>query len=836
MFTWNLQYVSKTRLSETLKQLMIESGKGDILVRIHTAIHKADEAVELARFIKDLVPGANIVGTSTSAIISGGKLIGDQCVISITQMSEGSIRCARIPVTDEAGIVPPSRLIEKVKQAVIGDDTKEMLIFFTEMYRDINHFVEESNTELLGVQMIGGVANKNDVISDKLKSGFVFDENGWSDSAVIVATFSGSKFECCGSFATGAQVAGEELVITKTEGNRILKVNGVKAAAAYRGVVGEEIDENPEISFLFPLVYSGEPDVPFMIGYNRDGLHANHNVAEGKKIKISFVYDRKTIADNHSMFNKIETFEKAETLFAYTCRDRFRMYPNTVMWELSLYENSNICGCLTEGEIACVDGVNVFTNNAFVACISGENEAVQQYNPYVFSYSKILVEDNKKLIEALTDIVSRFKGGNSVVTENLKAFIKDAELKLLYTEDENVLNEAALNMDMEIAGYDRVCLIDVLDTASMRSVFSDQTIELTYKNYISRCSIFAARNDYRMYLLNRWQIAIAAPSYMTSLMKFVKDMKALQNQLFETSEDQIAIVPVFCIINDCSVENLRSAYSIARLEMMQKNTQFHVCDEVEEEVDEETLRERYHMVNVINYALSHDGVVPYFQGIYDNNSEKIHHYEALMRLVDENGNIYYPENFLEVARTYGVLYDSMSIAMIKKVFDKFRDSKDNCVSINLSMRDIKNEDLTDYIYSFLSTASYPKNYIFEILENEDVDDYDLLVRFVDKIHSLGGSISIDDFGSGYSNLQHIASIHSDFIKIDGSIIKNCYSNKESERLVALISGWKDLSTREVRIVAEFVENEEIQGIIKQHGIDFSQGYFFSKPSPDIDNM
>ena len=130
---------------------MIESGKGDILVRIHTAIHKPDEAVELARFIKDIIPGAHILGTSTSAIISGGKLIGDQCVISITQMSEGSIRCARIPVTDEAGIVPPSRLIEKVKQAVIGDDTKEMLIFFTEMYRDINHFVDQSNTELPGV-------------------------------------------------------------------------------------------------------------------------------------------------------------------------------------------------------------------------------------------------------------------------------------------------------------------------------------------------------------------------------------------------------------------------------------------------------------------------------------------------------------------------------------------------------------------------------------------------------------------------------------------------------------------------------------------------------------
>ena len=79
MFTWNLMFVSQKRLEDTLSQLMVGDGEDkDVLVRIHTAIHTAEEAVDLASFVKRLIPNARILGTSTSAIISGGKLIHDQ--------------------------------------------------------------------------------------------------------------------------------------------------------------------------------------------------------------------------------------------------------------------------------------------------------------------------------------------------------------------------------------------------------------------------------------------------------------------------------------------------------------------------------------------------------------------------------------------------------------------------------------------------------------------------------------------------------------------------------------------------------------------------------------
>ncbi len=495
-------------------------------------------------------------------------------------------------------------------------------------------------------------------------------------------------------------------------------------------------------------------------------------------------FKNQIIADNRSAFNRIETFEKAETLFGYTCRDRSRMYPNSVRWELSVYENSNISGCITEGEIGRIDDMNVYANCSFAVAALGESDAVQQYNPYVFSNTQALEVDNSRLIGYLMDMESYYADNNAVAT-GLRDFIRDCELKLLYTEDDGILNESAMHMDIKLGGYDRVCMIDVLDTSRMGIVFPEQKIDATGKSFLSKCAAFVSGKDYRMYRIDKWKVAIAAPSFMVSLKGFSEDMKLLQRRLFETSEQFIAIVPVFCIINGADADTIGSVYTTARLEMMHKNVQFYVCDGTPEEIDEESIRERYHMVNVINYALSHDKVIPYFQGIYDNREKGIHHYESLIRLEDENGKVYYPGSFLDVARSFGLLYDELSRTMVRKVFEKFKDSPDRSVSINLGMRDIQNKEMTDYIYEFLATARYPGNFVFEILENEDVDDYELLIGFVDRIHKLGGLVSIDDFGSGYSNLQHLASIHSDYIKIDGSIVRNCCEDPESENLMSL---------------------------------------------------
>lgn len=834
MFTWNIQFISKKRLGDTLNQLMVSNGENqDVLIRIHTAIHTPEDAVQLAAFIKGIIPNARILGTSTSAIVCEGKLIHDQCLVSVTQMDEGTVRTARMPLGEAGAMVSADQLSAAAADLMIREDTKLLFAFVPEEYRDIERFVEYSNAWKPAVQMIGGVTDRNDMIGG---SGFVFDENGWSAQEMILAALGGETVECFADFATGIQIVGDLHEITDVRDNHITEIDGKPAAEFIREGIGGDLCLKTEVGFYFPLAYHfGHIDVPFLYGFlGEDGIGANHNVTIGRKIRRAFFYDRKIVSDNRSMFNRLESFEKGEALFTYACKDRFRIYPNSVVWELSAYENSNMSGCLTQGEISNVDGRNVFTSCAFVLAAVGENPGSQQLNPYVFSHTNSLAEDNQKLIGYLTDAAfASSQDTDAAMKESIRSFVDSCRQMLLYSEKDNIPNEAALYMDLSQGGYDRVCLIDVTDQRSIRTVFSEQVIEKTHAHFVSEITSFAGQKNYRAYLLKQWQMAVAVPSYMVSLEDFAEDMRVLQKQMFEMQGDCIPIVSVFCIIDGSTAETLKSVYDAARLEMIQKNIQFHVCNGKEEELDEQSILEKYRMVNAIIYALSHDGVVPYYQGIYDNKGQTIHHYEALMRLRDENGKIFSPFSFLDVARSYGLLYDALSMEMLRKVFEAFRDSEENSVSINLGMRDIRNKELTRYICSFLATAPHPEHFIFEILENEDVDEYDTILRFVNSIHKLGGKISIDDFGSGYSNLLHVVSIPADFLKIDGSIVRECCSNRASEGLVQMISTWNRVSERDTSIVAEYVESKEIQAKLLQYNIEYSQGYLFSRPVPAI---
>lgn len=242
---------------------------------------------------------------------------------------------------------------------------------------------------------------------------------------------------------------------------------------------------------------------------------------------------------------------------------------------------------------------------------------------------------------------------------------------------------------------------------------------------------------------------------------------------------------------------------------------------------EARLLNKNHMVNVIREVLEEDGVIPYFQPLYDNRRENITEYESLMRLKDKAGNIYTPGEFMDVAKEYG-LYMQLSKAMITKVFALFREREES-VSINLSAYDINSSRMREVIYGELEKTKDAKNFIFEILESENFRDPDLLVRFIEKVRRYNVRIAVDDFGAGFTNLMEIANLNPDFIKIDGQIIRGVLKHDVNKKIVGTI---KHLANAlDMKIVAEYVENKDLQDYISSEQIDLSQGYHFSEPKP-----
>ena len=228
----------------------------------------------------------------------------------------------------------------------------------------------------------------------------------------------------------------------------------------------------------------------------------------------------------------------------------------------------------------------------------------------------------------------------------------------------------------------------------------------------------------------------------------------------------------------------------------------------------------------IKEAIKDDKIVPFYQPIVDNNTGETVKYEALARIVN-NDTILMPGAFLDISKKIKY-YNDITRAIIFKSFDNFRNVKDKQISVNLTIDDIANIRTFNFIIEQLSQNENNEHITFELVETEGVEDFDLFDKFVHTVRKFGAKISIDDFGTGYSNFSYLSKMEPDFLKIDGSLIKNIVNEKGFDVVKAIVDFAK---MYDIKTIAEFVENEDIYVLVKELGIDYSQGYYFGRPIP-----
>ncbi len=229
-------------------------------------------------------------------------------------------------------------------------------------------------------------------------------------------------------------------------------------------------------------------------------------------------------------------------------------------------------------------------------------------------------------------------------------------------------------------------------------------------------------------------------------------------------------------------------------------------------------------------AIDEDKIVPLFQPIVDVKTQKIVKYEALMRIVDENGTYIAPIHFLELAKK-NKLYHQLTRIMIDKTFEKFKDVS-YIVSINISVEDILNREIYNFILEKLRTSQMSERVVFEIIESDGIENFDEVIEFINEVKKYGARVSIDDFGTGYSNFEYLMKLKVDYIKIDGSMIKNIDTNKDSQLITQTIVEFA--KKMNIQTVAEFVYSKNIFDKVVELDVDFAQGYYFGEPSETIE--
>ena len=235
-------------------------------------------------------------------------------------------------------------------------------------------------------------------------------------------------------------------------------------------------------------------------------------------------------------------------------------------------------------------------------------------------------------------------------------------------------------------------------------------------------------------------------------------------------------------------------------------------------------------INYVKLALQENRVICFYQPIYNHQTGEIYKYESLVRIKDKSGKIISPMEFLPELKHTNIHY-KLTQRILSIVFDAFRDNSLS-VSINLNFSDFINQDIEDTIINELSNnRDLASRVTFEILESDEIDNIALLKEKIDTLRSLGSKISIDDFGSGYSNFRTVLDMDANYLKIDGSLIKNIDKNEKDFQVVKSIINFA--KEAQMKTIAEFVHSQEVYDKLLTIDVDYLQGYYIAQPSEKI---
>jgi len=286
----------------------------------------------------------------------------------------------------------------------------------------------------------------------------------------------------------------------------------------------------------------------------------------------------------------------------------------------------------------------------------------------------------------------------------------------------------------------------------------------------------------------------------------------------------------FFISYTCGVasnqKNIFAYADIALREAKNKKLKILLYDESLKNI--EHFKNNIQWVDRLNKAIQEDNVVPHFQPIFNYKTGKIDKYEALMRIT-ENDTILYPNSFLPIAKKTK-LYPELTYKMIEKVLDKFS-TNDLEFSLNLCIEDLMNKELTTFLYEYAKKKNVFKRMVLEIVESEEIVDNSYIYNIIKKFKKEGTKLAIDDFGSGYSNYEYLISLQADYIKIDGSITKLIKSDSRTLDVVKSITEFANKS--DIKVIVEFVSDEQIDTILREIGVDYAQGYYYGKPQAEL---
>lgn len=798
------------------------------LILVHTASHSKDEVPALTAPLAELFPESDIVGTSAASVIYCGKLYSDRCLISFISTDRAEIKTSVINYEGKTA----AELADEAAEKLIGYNTKAMLNFFADPFMDIADYVSALDSRYPDVKIAGGIADEPapDVPA------FVFTADGVYDKAFVAVSFGGNLITSSYTI-TGCMPLSDYHTVTKCHDTIIDEIDGIPAAEWFKDILGIDnfitsgptADLENSILVRFPLV-TVPSSAPMFVYYessdNSIRLYST-SCPQNTRFRLSYQSTLSNAENSIAASRKIaET--PCETLFVCTCILRETIFDNCAKRDLMPYIHAGACGALFRGEIGYSEGHSAYLNGTCSLLALAENENYIRVDNTVINDSEMLDKFDviyENLLQRHTENVHNQSG------ELMKRIVSQEKLISRSVFEDSITGRDNLNKfiyDNRKGIFNKGCLVMIEKGDIAAGRLGADAFGSILKADIARMQKYINENYYslecRIYVYNDYSFLITTDKDISNELFLAAAQNLFVNfGTIEMPEFRYSCVNHFMVV--AGEQNMLDKIKLMKANSAKNTERFVIYDSAQG--IEHAIEESMKTVALINYAIMNDTVTPYFQPIYDNQTGRIDKFEALMRLIGPDGKVYYPGQFLDAAKEYR-LYLQMSKIMITKVFSLFEE-RDETVSINLSAYDINSPEIRGLIYEHLERIGNADHFIFEVLESEEFRDIEVLKKFIAKVRRHNVRIAIDDFGSGFTNLLEIAQLSPNYIKIDGQIVREVADSEMHRKIVGTILHLA--KSFDIDLIAEYIENAELQNYASSHGVRYSQGYFFSQPVP-----
>ena len=435
-----------------------------------------------------------------------------------------------------------------------------------------------------------------------------------------------------------------------------------------------------------------------------------------------------------------------------------------------------------------------------------DNEYVEAY----FAYNNI-VNTSYRLLDYLNNTYTYFfKNKKSIFINHILDKAKEGNVYLAVI---NVLNLGTINRFYGEDIGDKI--IDIID-AKLSEIVDYETASFI-KGYSGEFYILLENKPEKMYQYAEYlkkeieQITVRKDGFD---LKFGVSVSLIELSNIKNKKELLKVI-------DYSVE--KSKGNLSKIFILKQEELNNI---LKQEINKETS-----LIETLEKVFSKGNVELYFQPIYDLIDNKVIAYEVLSRIRDGSKTIV-AEDFINLIYNMKLI-KSFDFEVLKKITNKLSElkklGKGTKIFVNISPVSLSSSDFVKSLISTVETAKKEDvEVIVELTEQSLLENFEFL-KFLKKEYNL--TFAIDDFGTGYSSIKLVQDLSIlgiiDFLKIDGLLIKDISKSAERKKLVELIVSFAKFHN--LKTIGEFIENKTIMDTLKDIGVDYGQGYYFSKP-------